>query len=223
MLVLLIIYNSSVSINLKFWLIHSSHLEFVLVWWHMSLCQLLLHQGARKMAPGLRCYLRSVSDHFKVTDAPVWGVWEMGPVTLEQWWEERPKKTNRRNRWFSGHKFIHLKRERERGGILKIRRAENLTRRWQWCQTVHTASWPRHRCKAEVILGLNKHFQLILASIVFQFHALICSFVAMVASLSFLTGCAAALNNIWHLSRGLNGGNFLSGRKLLTARGVSRT
>lgn len=114
MLVLLIIYNSSVSVNLKFWLIHSSHLEFVLVWWHMSLCQLLLHQGARKMAPGLRCYLRSVSDHFKVTDAPVWGVWEMGPVTLEQWWEERPKKTNRRNRWLPGHKFIHLKRERER-------------------------------------------------------------------------------------------------------------
>lgn len=43
------------------------------------------------------------------------------------------------------------------------------------------------------------------------------------ATLSFLTGCAAALNNILHLSRGLNGGNFLSGRNLLTARGMNIT
>lgn len=75
----------------------------------------------------------------------------------------------------------------------------------------------------EVILSLNKHFQLILVSVAFQFHTLICPLVATVATLSFLTGCAAALNNILHLSRGLNGGNFLSGRNLLTAGGMNIT
>lgn len=84
-------------------------------------------------------------------------------------------------------------------------------------------SWPGHCCKVEVTLSLNKHFQLILFSTGFQFHAFICPLVATVATLSFLTGCAAALNNILHLSRGLNGGNFLSGRNLLTAGGMNIT
>lgn len=62
-----------------------------------------------------------------------------------------------------------------------------------------------------------------LLSTVFKFQALICPFAATMATLSFLTGCAAALNNISHLSRALNGENFLSGRNLLTAWGMNLT
>lgn len=75
----------------------------------------------------------------------------------------------------------------------------------------------------DALLTENKDFHLIDAFIVIKFHTLICPFMVTVATRRLLTGCAAALNNISHLSLLLNGGNFLSGRNLLTAWGMNLT
>lgn len=137
MLVLLIIYNSSVPINLKFWLIHSSYLWFVLVW-HLSLWQLLLHQGARKMGPWPALLSKECRRQFQGYwhTSLVWGIWEMGPVTLKQLLDKSPKKTSRRNQkilliislLILQIKRRHSENQKSRKSHLKVTMMQNCSR-----------------------------------------------------------------------------------------------